>query len=49
MVHVNVWTPQVLDKKQRTFFEEMLEDENFVPSPSKTDKSFFEKVKDMFS
>ncbi len=49
MVHVNVWTPQVLDKKQRTFFEEMLEDENFVPNPSKTDKSFFEKVKDMFS
>lgn len=49
MVHVNVWTPQVLDKKQRKFFEEMLDDENFVPNPSKTDKSFFEKVKDMFS
>jgi molecular chaperone DnaJ len=49
MVHVNVWTPQVLDKNQRKFFEEMLEDENFVPNPSKTDKSFFEKVKDMFS
>ncbi|MFC2109267.1 molecular chaperone DnaJ [Bacteroidota bacterium] len=49
MVHVNVWTPQQLDKSQRKFFEVNLEDDNFVPSPSKTDKSFFEKVKDMFS
>jgi len=49
MVHVNVWTPQALDKKQRQFFESMLEDENFVPNPSSTDKSFFDKVKDMFS
>jgi hypothetical protein len=27
----------------------MLTDENFIPNPEKTDKSFFEKVKDMFS
>ena len=24
MVHINVWTPQALDKKQRKFFESML-------------------------
>ena len=34
---------------KRAFFEKMLEDENFKPSPEKDDKSFFEKVKDMFS
>ena len=49
MVHINVWTPTALDKKQRKFFESMIEDENFIPNPSTTDKSFFEKVKDMFS
>lgn len=49
MVHINVWTPNTLDKKQKQFFESMLEDENFAPNPSTTDKSFFEKVKDMFS
>lgn len=49
MVHLNVWTPQTLDKKQRQFFESMLDDDNFTPNPSNTDKSFFEKVKDMFS
>ncbi len=49
LVHVNVWTPQELNKEQRKFFENMREDEHFVPNPKENDKSFFEKVKDMFS
>jgi molecular chaperone DnaJ len=49
LVHVNVWTPKTLNKEQAQFFEKMLNDENFIPNPEKTDKSFFEKVKDMFS
>ena len=49
LVHVNVWTPKTLNKVQKQFFENNLSDENFVPQPEKTDKSFFEKVKDMFS
>ena len=49
LVHVNVWTPKELNKEQREFFERMREDENFEPKPEKSDKSFFEKVKDMFS
>jgi molecular chaperone DnaJ len=49
LVHVNVWTPQELNKEQRKFFENMRDDEHFVPNPKENDKSFFEKVKDMFS
>ncbi|MBE99452.1 molecular chaperone DnaJ [Flavobacterium coralii] len=49
LVHVNVWTPKTLSREQRQFFEKSLTDENFVPHPEKSDKSFFEKVKDMFS
>ena len=49
LIHINVWTPQELTKEQRKFFESMIDDENFTPSPKKSDKSFFEKVKDMFS
>ena len=49
LVHVNVWTPKELTKEQREFFERMQNDENFMPRPEKSDKSFFEKVKDMFS
>ncbi len=49
LVHVNVWTPKELNKEQREFFERMQNNENFEPKPEKSDKSFFEKVKDMFS
>tara|TARA_R110002049_G_scaffold91639_2_gene228144 strand:- start:7923 stop:9029 length:1107 start_codon:yes stop_codon:yes gene_type:complete len=49
LVHVNVWTPKDLTKEQREFFEKMSNDEHFQPKPEKEDKSFFEKVKDMFS
>ena len=49
LVHVNVWTPKTLNKQQKEFFENMRNDEHFEPKPESTDKSFFEKVKDMFS
>ncbi|RXR18351.1 molecular chaperone DnaJ [Flavobacterium amnicola] len=49
LVHVNVWTPKNLSKEQKKFFESNLEDANFAPQPEKSEKSFFEKVKDMFS
>ena len=49
LVHVNVWTPKTLNKEQKEFFEAMRDDEHFEPKPESTDKSFFEKVKDMFS
>ena len=49
LVHVNVWTPKTLNKEQKQFFQKMLEDDNFAPNPDKSDKSFFEKVKDMFA
>ena len=49
LVHVNVWTPKTLNKEQKQFFENALTDDNFIPNPEKSDKSFFEKVKDMFS
>ncbi len=49
LVHVNVWTPKTLSKQQKEFFETMRDDEHFEPKPESSDKSFFEKVKDMFS
>ncbi|SDS60591.1 molecular chaperone DnaJ [Formosa sp. Hel1_31_208] len=49
LVHVNVWTPKTLNKEQKEFFENMRGDEHFEPKPQSSDKSFFEKVKDMFS
>lgn len=49
LVHINVWTPKTLSKQQKEFFENMREDEHFEPKPESSDRSFFEKVKDMFS
>lgn len=49
LVHVNVWTPRNLTKEQKEFFESMKTDSHFDPAPETGDKSFFEKVKDMFS
>ena len=49
LVHVNVWTPKTLNREQKQFFEKMQSDTNFIPHPEKSDKSFFEKVKDMFA
>ncbi len=46
-VHVNIWTPSHLNKDQEAFFEKMRDDKHFNPEP-KNEKSFFEKVKDMF-
>ena len=49
LVHVNVWTPQTLSKEQKDFFKSMTEDEHFEPKLEGNEKSFFDKVKDMFS
>ena len=49
LVHVNVWTPKTLNKKQKDFFESMRENDHFEPKPENSEKSFFDRVKDMFS
>ena len=49
LVHVNVWTPKHMDSKHKKMFEEMQENEAFQPKPDRSEKSFFDKVKEMFS
>jgi molecular chaperone DnaJ len=49
LVHLNVWTPQKLTKEEKTFFENCKESESFKPNPGIKDKSFFDKVKEMFN
>ena len=38
-----------LKGSQKEFFEQMKDSEHFKPNPDKNQKSFFDKVKDMFS
>ncbi|MCC5945828.1 MAG: molecular chaperone DnaJ [Bernardetiaceae bacterium] len=48
LIHVNVWTPQTLAKEERKTLEKWLKSDSFHPSPDGKDKSFFEKVREMF-
>ena len=47
-VKIAVWIPKKLTKEEKAFFESMRHNESFKPNPSKEDKSFFEKLKDLF-
>jgi len=48
MIHINVWTPQGLSKKEKQFFDESKKSNSFIPKPTQSDKSFFDRVKEMF-
>ena len=43
-----VWIPKKLTKEERALFESIRQNESLKPNPTKDDKSFFEKLKDLF-
>ena len=49
LIHVNVWTPQHVTHEEKEMLNQMNSSPNFVPQPGKSEKSFFEKVKEVFS
>jgi molecular chaperone DnaJ len=49
LVHVNVWTPQHLSSEEKAMLEKLSKSPNFKPNPDKNEKSFFDKVREMFS
>lgn len=48
-VHINVWTPQNLSAEQRAFFEKQIENGEMMAEPSGKEKTFFDKVRDLFN
>lgn len=48
-IHINVWTPQKLTKEQKDFFESQMDSGEMVAEPSGKEKTFFDKVKDLFN
>ena len=49
LIYVNVWTPQEVSSEERAVLEKLGNSPNFKPQPEKSDKSFFDKVREMFS
>ena len=43
-----VWIPKKLDREDKAVIESLRDKESFKPNPSKEDKSFFDKIKDLF-
>lgn len=48
LILVNVWTPTQLSAEERNTLESLRDSPNFQPSPGKSDKSFFDKMKEFF-
>jgi len=46
---VNVWTPQHVSTEEKTMLEKMSHSPNFKPHPDKSDKSFLDKMRELFS
>jgi molecular chaperone DnaJ len=49
LVNINVWTPQKLNNEEKEILEKLRTAEHFKPAPGSKDKSFFHRVREMFS
>ncbi|ANI89047.1 molecular chaperone DnaJ [Arachidicoccus ginsenosidimutans] len=49
LINVNVWTPQTLSSEEKASMEKMKDSPNFQPQPNKSEKGFFDKLKEVFS
>lgn len=49
LVYINVWTPDKLSKEETQILEKLAISENFIPSPTKREKSFIDRMKEYFN
>ena len=49
LIHVNIWTPTTLTKEEKTLLEKLRNAQNFSPDPDKSEKSFFDRMKEFFN
>ena len=49
LIHINVWTPQHLSNEEKSMIEKLQHSGNFKPNPDKNERSFFDKVREIFS
>lgn len=48
LIYVNVWVPKKVSNEEAAMLEKLRKSDNFNPQPSKSEKGFFEKMKDYF-
>lgn len=48
LIYINVWTPKNLSSEEKAILEKLRSSPNFDPKPGKSEKSFFQKMKEYF-
>ncbi|HLF34570.1 MAG TPA: DnaJ C-terminal domain-containing protein, partial [Cyclobacteriaceae bacterium] len=48
LIYINVWTPQHLSVEEKQILENLRKSPNFQPNPSKSEKGFFERMREFF-
>ena len=48
LVQVSIWTPQQLSAEEKAALEKLSSSPNFTPQPEKSERNFFDRVKDLF-
>lgn len=48
LIHVSVWTPKKLTNEEKALLERMRSMPNFDPAPGKSERTLFEKLRDLF-
>ena len=48
LIQVSIWTPQQLNAEEKAALEKLAESANFQPNPEKSDRNFFDRIKDIF-
>lgn len=48
LVYVNIWTPKAVSNEEKELLNKLKESPNFKPQPGKSEKSFFERIKEYF-
>lgn len=49
LVQVNVWIPKNLTREEKEILEKLKDKPNFMPNPTKQERGFFDKMKDLFN
>ena len=49
LIHINVWTPQHVSPEEKAMLDKLSDSPNFQPKPDKNERSFFDKVREMFT
>ena len=49
LVCLNVWVPKNLTRDEKKILEDLQKHENFQPNPTKQERGFFDKMKEMFN